>query len=179
MTNNFALCARSALSNSPAPERSKPEAVQPRAGQLDSPYLVAVHISYTNTADGVRWEAVRARLAKDGCDRGRSALQLQQSFAKSHALCLAHANGTVVGTARAVCDGAASAYIVDVWTDPDLRRRGIATQMLRSLLDALGERRAYLFTSPHHMGLYEKLGFCPDDLSAGKVGDKRLIARHP
>ncbi len=138
-----------------------------------------MHITYANTADGVYWEAVRARLAGDGSDCGRSALQLQQSFAKSHAVWLAHANEAVVGTARAVCDSADSAYITDVWTDPDLRRRGIATQMLRLLIESLGSRRVYLFTAPRCMGLYEKLGFCTDDLSAGKVRDKRLIARHP
>ena len=138
-----------------------------------------MHITYSNTAEGVGWEAVRARLAVDGSDRGRSALQLQQSFAKSHAVCLARMNGVVVCTARAVCDRANSAYIVDVWTDPDLRRRGIATHVLRLLLDALGQRHAYLFTAPHHMRLYEALGFVPDDLSAGKVGDKRLIRRIP
>jgi ribosomal protein S18 acetylase RimI-like enzyme len=37
--------------------------------------------------------------------------------------------------ARLLSDGVCSAYLVDVWTSSRYRRRGIASEMIRFLLD--------------------------------------------
>ena len=51
-----------------------------------------------------------------------------------------------VGTARAISDGVCNAYVIDVWTRSDLRRRGIARRMLAILESRLSGQHVYLFS---------------------------------
>ena len=49
---------------------------------------------------GVDWAAVKADLARDRFDNGRTPEELRRSFAASAHVCLAWVDGRVVGTAR-------------------------------------------------------------------------------
>lgn len=70
-------------------------------------------------------------------------------------------NGLQVGYARAISDKARFAYVLDVYVDEAWRGRGIATAMLRRLLDHPSMADVYqwvLITRDAHE-LYRKLGF--------------------
>ncbi len=81
---------------------------------------------------------------------------------------LAFADGGVVGTVRVLTDGVCNAYIVDVWTYKPYRGQGIARQMMALAETQLAGQHVYLFTDAA-VGMYEKLGYAPQDLGMGKV----------
>lgn len=77
--------------------------------------------------------------------------------------------GEMVGFARAISDGASDAYIQDVVVDPRFRRRGIASEMVRTLVRELRRRGVDwigLIGAPGTRGLYERCGF---EVMAGHV----------
>ncbi len=85
--------------------------------------------------------------------------------------------GRQVGFARAVTDRATFAWLCDVIVAPDARRRGIATRMVRALMDhpdTQSLRRWCLATRDAH-GVYAPLGFTPVD-AAGWMERKGIPA---
>lgn len=74
------------------------------------------------------------------------------------------ANGQMVGFARAFSDGAAFAYLADVYVDHNRRGNGIGTGILRVMIDEGPGRefRWMLHTEDAH-ALYAKFGFNAPD----------------
>ena len=74
--------------------------------------------------------------------------------------------GDMVGFGRAFSDGAATAYLADVYVLADHRGRGLATALLKLMIeDGPGvDFRWMLHTSDAH-GLYAKAGFGPPNAS--------------
>jgi GNAT superfamily N-acetyltransferase len=74
--------------------------------------------------------------------------------------------GAMVGFARAFSDGAATAYLADVYVIRDHRGHGLATAMLRLMIDdgPGAGFRWMLHTSDAHP-LYERFGFRPPNAS--------------
>jgi ribosomal protein S18 acetylase RimI-like enzyme len=108
--------------------------------------------------EGIDWEQAKADLVADDWDNGRSAAALRRSFEQSQHVAFARDGDRVVGMARMLADGVCNAFIVDVWTMTAYRRRGVASRMIRLLLDQV---------PGHHVGLqtddaqafYRSLGF--------------------
>lgn len=123
--------------------------------------LADVDIQYQSDLRDIDWAALKASLAADNFDNGRSAEQLERSFRNSHSYCFARLpDGRIIGKARVLSDGVCNAYIVDVWTHGDFRRRGIAREMLERLLKGLPGQHVYLFADDS-VAVYERLGFRP------------------
>jgi ribosomal protein S18 acetylase RimI-like enzyme len=81
----------------------------------------------------------------------------------------------IVGSARAVSDGARFAWLMDVIVAPEQRGRGIGQALVRALLEHPALRGvAYigLRTRDAH-GLYTKFGFISEPGSAVQMGLKR------
>lgn len=115
-------------------------------------------ITYKTDLVGVDWGEMKATLLQDYFDNGRTPMQLQKSFQSSALTCLAYAGGRLIGTARALSDGVCNGYIVDVWTLTAYRRQGIASAMMRRLLDKMPGQHVYLF-SDDAADFYQKIGF--------------------
>lgn len=115
-------------------------------------------IIYKTDLDGVDWDEMKATLVQDDFDNGRTPAQLETSFAQSAHVCLAYADGRLIGTARALSDGVGNGYIVDVWTLSAYRRQGVASAMMRHLLNAMPGQHVYLF-SDDAADFYKTLGF--------------------
>jgi ribosomal protein S18 acetylase RimI-like enzyme len=78
----------------------------------------------------------------------------------------------VIGNLRVLSDGIGNAYVVDVWTQSDYRKQGIARQMMDLTLERLPGQHVYLFTDDDAIGFYEKIGFERQGIGAFKiVGD--------
>jgi ribosomal protein S18 acetylase RimI-like enzyme len=110
--------------------------------------------------DGIDWVRAKADLAADDFDNGRSPDALRRSFESSQHVAIARDGDRVVGTARLLSDGVCNAYVVDVWTHSAYRRRGIATEMMRRLVDAVPGQHVGLQTSDAQ-AFYRSLGFRP------------------
>ncbi|MGF1595529.1 MAG: GNAT family N-acetyltransferase [Acidimicrobiales bacterium] len=121
-------------------------------------------ISFRSDLEGVDWEALRLDLIGDDFHNGRSTDQLRVSFENSQHVAIAFDGGRCIGTARALSDGVGNAYLVDVWTHSDHRRRGVARAMVELLLDAMGGQHVYLQTD-EAVDFWRSMGF--DDQPRG------------
>lgn len=110
--------------------------------------------------DGIDWEQAKADLAADRWDNGRSAAALRRSFEQSQHVAFARDGDRVVGMARLLSDGVCNAYLVDVWTMSAYRRQGMASRMIRRLLDEVPGQHVGLQTDDAPE-LYRSLGFDP------------------
>lgn len=133
-----------------------------------------VDISYKLDLDGVDWAEMKQTLGQDHFDNGRSPEQLKISFENSRVTCIAYAGGRIIGTVRALSDGVCNAYIVDVWTLTAYRHQGIASQMMRLVLDKLPGQHVYLFTDDA-ADFYKQLGFKPWGTGLGIVVGEWLV----
>jgi ribosomal protein S18 acetylase RimI-like enzyme len=108
--------------------------------------------------EGIDWNQAKADLAADEFDNGRSPEALERSFRQSQHVAFARDGGRLVGMARLLSDGVCNAYLLDVWTASPYRRRGVATAMLRRLLEQVPGQHVGLQTDDAQ-ALYETLGF--------------------
>jgi ribosomal protein S18 acetylase RimI-like enzyme len=125
-------------------------------------------VTYRSDLQGVDWAALKATLAADAFDNGRTPEQLRASFEQSAVVVLAWAGDQVVGTVRALSDGVCNAYVVDVWTYTPYRRRGVARTMMEILLSRLHGQHVYLFTD-EAAEFYRKIGFRERGIGMGRV----------
>lgn len=125
-------------------------------------------ITYKQDLDKVDWVAMKAILAADDFDNGRSPAQLAASFRNSYGTCIAYDDDQIIGTARVLSDGVCNAYVVDVWTLSSYRRRGIARTMLEVLLRDLRGQHVYLFTDDA-VEFYRRAGFVERPTGMEKV----------
>jgi ribosomal protein S18 acetylase RimI-like enzyme len=119
-----------------------------------------VRVRIDGSLDGIDWAQAKADLVADRFDNGRSAEALRRSFEQSQHVAIARDGERVVGMARLLSDGVCNAYAVDVWTHSGYRRQGIATQMMRLLIEAVPGQHVGLQTDDAQ-ALYESLGFRP------------------
>lgn len=110
--------------------------------------------------DDVDWARAKADLAADDFDNGRTPEALRRSFERSQHVAFARDGDRVVGMARLLSDGVCNAYLLDVWTASAYRRQGIASAMIRRLLDEVPGQHVGLQTN-EAQELYESLGFRP------------------
>ena len=112
-----------------------------------------------SSLEGIDWAQAKADLASDDFDNGRSADALRRSFEQSQHVAFARDGERVVGMARLLSDGVCNAYLVDVWTASAYRRQGIASEMIRHLLEQVPGQHVGLQSDDP--ALYAALGFKP------------------
>jgi predicted GNAT family acetyltransferase len=115
-------------------------------------------IVINDSVAGIDWVQAKADLAADDFDNGRSPVALRTSFERSQYVAFAQDDGRVVGMARLLSDGVCNAYLLDVWTASSYRRRGIASQLVRSLADQVPGQHIGLQTDDAQP-FYLALGF--------------------
>lgn len=115
-------------------------------------------VTYRTDLEGTDWEALRQDLIADDFHNGRTTDQLRLSFEQSRHVAMGHDGDRCIATGRMLSDGVGNAYVVDVWTRSDYRQRGIATKIMRLLMDAVPGQHIYLQTDDA-VGFYTRLGF--------------------
>lgn len=125
-------------------------------------------IRYSTDLAHVDWEALRRALIADDFDNGRTADEYRRSAEGSFRSVFAYLGDEVVGNARMLSDGVCNAYVVDVWTRSDLRRRGVGRRMMEILLESADGQHVYLFTDDMQP-FYAALGFEPQPTGMSKV----------
>jgi len=129
---------------------------------------VSGEIKYRTDLIDVDWVQMKTTLSEDNFDNGRTPEQLRISFENSHLAVIAYDNDRIIGTARVLSDGICNAYVVDVWTLSEYRRRGIARKMMETLEARLEGQHVYLF-SDDAVEFYERLGFGKQPTGLSKV----------
>ena len=119
-----------------------------------------VSVTIDGSLEGIDWVRTKADLAADDWDNGRNPEALRRSFEQSQHVAIARDRDRVVGMARLLTDGVCNSFIVDVWTETPYRRQGIASAMMRRLLDQVPGQHVGLQTDSAPE-LYRSLGFAP------------------
>lgn len=109
--------------------------------------------------EGINWAQAKADLATDNFDNGRTPDALSRSFRQSQHVAFARDGDRVVGMARLLSDGVCNAYLLDVWTASAYRRQGIASAMIRQLLERVPGQHVGLQTETEAQAFYESLSF--------------------
>jgi ribosomal protein S18 acetylase RimI-like enzyme len=122
------------------------------------PVTIPDDLTVDSELDRVDWARAKAKLALDAFDNGRSAEALRLSFERSQHVVFAWLNGDLVGMARLLSDQVCNAYLIDVWTDSAVRRRGVATAMVDYLAARVPGQHIGLQTGDAQ-GFYARLGF--------------------
>ena len=117
-------------------------------------------IRYRTDLTGTDWETLRRDLIADDFHNGRTTAQLRLSFEQSQHVAMGFDGDRCMATGRALSDGVGNAYVIDVWTHSDYRGRGVATEIMQRLLDAMPGQHVYLQTDDA-VAFYERLGFRP------------------
>ena len=115
-------------------------------------------IEYRTDLIGVDWESFKQDLIADDFHNGRTTGQLKLSFENSSQVVMVWDERRVIGSARQLSDGVGNAYVVDVWTLSAYRERGIATRMMKMLVDAVPGQHIYL-QADDAVDFYKKIGF--------------------
>jgi ribosomal protein S18 acetylase RimI-like enzyme len=135
-------------------------------------------IHYTDSIEGIDWEAVKRVLEEDDFDNGRSPAQYELSARNSAVNLFAWARSNdgdrLVGTVRVLSDGVCNAYMVDVWTHTAFRRKGIARKMIDLATGKLPGQHLYLFTDDQ-VEFYEAIGFRPRGVGLEKPIGRWLV----
>lgn len=78
---------------------------------------------------------------------------------------------TIVGFARALCDGATNAYISSVAVAPDRRGQGIGRELVERLMsgDRDGRITWVLRARPDSAGFWSRLGFVPSSVAMERL----------
>ncbi len=92
-------------------------------------------------------------------DEGRR--HVQAVLAGSGWLAIAALNEKVVGYARALSDGVAVTYLVEVGVSPDFQRRGVGSALIRSCLTAFAHTAIYADVVPGAVALLTRHGINP------------------
>lgn len=123
-------------------------------------------IAFSGSTQGVDWATVRAALVTGGFDNGRTPEEYRRSHERSHAVVLGWVGDELVANGRVLSDGVCNAYLVDVWTAPAHRRRGVGREVVRRLLETVPGQHVGLFTDDMQ-DFYRTLGFAvqPDGMS--------------
>jgi ribosomal protein S18 acetylase RimI-like enzyme len=115
-------------------------------------------IRVDDSLDGVDWVQAKADLVADSFDNGRSPEALRRSFEQSQHVAIARDGERVIGMARLLSDGVCNAYLLDVWTASAYRRQGIASSMMRLLMEQVPGQHIGLQTDGAQV-FYESQGF--------------------
>ncbi len=108
--------------------------------------------------EGIDWYQVKADLAADAFDNGRSPQALRASFARSQHVAIARDGDRVVATARLLSDGVCNAYLLDVWTLSAYRRQGVGSRLVRQLMNRVPGQHIGLQTDEAE-SFYAALGY--------------------
>jgi GNAT superfamily N-acetyltransferase len=117
-------------------------------------------IAYSTGTGDVDWTALKAALAADDFDNGRTPEEYRLSHEASHAIVVGHDHGAIVANGRILSDGVCNAYLVDIWTATPYRRHGIGSEVVRRLVATVPGQHVALFTD-HRAEFYASLGFAP------------------
>lgn len=134
---------------------------------------MAERIEIDTSIDRVDWDRAKADLVADDFDNGRTAAALRRSFAQSQYVAFAWLGDELVGMARLLSDGVCNAYLIDVWTRSDVRRRGVGAAMVEHLAAQVPGQHVGLQTDDAQ-AFYASLGFRPQPEFLSRVTGRWL-----
>ena len=85
-------------------------------------------VVFSSDLAAVDWAELKAALAADDFDNGRTPEQYRRSHENSHAVIFGRYAGGLVANGRILSDGVCNAYLVDIWTASPTAVRALAAR---------------------------------------------------
>ncbi len=123
---------------------------------------------FSASIEGVNWAALKAALAADRFDNGRTPEEYRRSHENSYAVIFGRCGDEFVANGRILSDGVCNAYLVDIWTASPYRRRGIGRTVVNRLVEKVAGQHVALFTEDMQ-AFYGTLGFQPQHGGMSRV----------
>lgn len=117
-------------------------------------------IIYSLDTEDIDFKQLSQDLSLDQFHNGRTPEELKKSFDNSFISVFAMSGESCVGMARALSDQVCNCYVVDVWTESTHRQQGIASDMMKLIVDQVPGQHVYLQTDTAQ-NFYARLGFQP------------------
>lgn len=117
-------------------------------------------IVYSHDPEQIDFSSLSQDLIADQFHNGRTPEELKRSCLNSFISVFALQDRSCVAMARALSDEVCNCYVVDVWTKSSFREQGIASQMMKLIIDAVPGQHVYLQTDTAQ-NFYARLGFQP------------------
>lgn len=115
-------------------------------------------IEYSAETDTVDWSEL-ATLYQLAFGRSRDPTQLERSFQRNYATCVARESNKIIGAGRAISDGEYYGVVFDVAVLPTHQGQGIGRVIMSELIARLTGKMILLTTTVGKQGFYSKLGF--------------------
>lgn len=115
-------------------------------------------ITYRTDLEGVDWDALKQELIADDFHNGRTTNQLRISFENSQHVAMGYQGSRCIANGRMLSDGVGNAFVIDVWTQSEHRRKGVASRIMELMIAAVPGQHIYLQTDDA-VAFYQGLGF--------------------
>ncbi|MCK9276087.1 MAG: GNAT family N-acetyltransferase [Syntrophales bacterium] len=115
-------------------------------------------IALKHDCRGIDWNAV-VRVIREAGLSTYSAECTQRAFEHSYVVVFVLNGSELIGTGRALSDGACQAVIYDIAVLPKWQGRGIGKRIMESILEKTDGQNRLLYASPGKEGFYEKFAF--------------------
>ncbi len=125
-------------------------------------------IDYRTDLDHIDWSRFRDAMIEGEWHNERTPEQYRKAYENSQHVVNAYDGERLVGTGRVLSDGVSNAYLVDFWTHPEYRRRGIGRHMVATLTKELAGQHVYLYTDDQG-SFYRACGFKLEPHGMGMV----------
>jgi ribosomal protein S18 acetylase RimI-like enzyme len=130
-------------------------------------------VKFRTDLQGMDWESLRRDLIADDFHNGRTTDQLRLSFENSAVVAMAFDCDHCIANGRMLSDGVGNAYVIDVWTQSEYRRKGIAREIMRHMIEAVPGQHIFLQTDDQ-IEFYESLGFVRQPVGLSLVAGRYL-----
>lgn len=118
-----------------------------------------MELLFKEDLEGVDWERL-AGIYRRAYGGKMPVQRIETIFRRSYVTRLAYLNGQLVGGVYAFSDGELDATVHGLAIDPNFQRRGIGTQLMKSILSAFPKHIPVLCTAEEqYQDFYRKFGF--------------------
>jgi GNAT superfamily N-acetyltransferase len=115
-------------------------------------------VEVKNDCEGINWEKVHI-LLKDAGLATYPPEVLQRAFKHSYAVVFLLKDEEIIGSGRAISDGAYQAALYDFAVLPEYQGRGFGRRITNAILERVGHCNIILYASPGKEPFYERFSF--------------------
>jgi ribosomal protein S18 acetylase RimI-like enzyme len=117
-----------------------------------------MNVELRNDCDGIDWGSVHT-LLKDAGMATYPPEVLRKAFESSYAVVFLLKDERVIGSGRAISDGAYQAALYDFAVLPEYQGRGFGRQIADAILERVDHCNIMLYAAPSKEGFYERFSF--------------------
>ena len=115
-------------------------------------------VEFKSDCEGIEWEEIHT-LLKDAGMATYPPEVLQKAFERSYAVVFLLKDEKIIGSGRAISDGAYQAALYDFAVLPEYQGRGLGSQITNAILERVGHCNIILYASPGKEPFYERFSF--------------------